>query len=146
MYVACVVQYLSHVVVTHYMWPVSMAFTMWFLLCLFCGDSEETYRKLWTKQPKLSSMNVSLRTYSGKQLEVLGSLRVNVKYQTQVLDCEVLVVKGAGPSLLGRDCLRKFEIDWKKSAVNIAASNHNMYAKLRSFKKKKSVSVRRKNL
>ena len=35
--VACVVQYLSHVVVTHCVWPVSIAFTLWFLLSLFCG-------------------------------------------------------------------------------------------------------------
>ena len=45
-------------------------------------------------------MNTSLGTYSGKQLEVLGSLRVSVKYESQVVGCEVLVVKGAGPSLL----------------------------------------------
>ena len=87
-------------------------------------------------------MNVSLRTYSGKQLEVLGSLRVNVKYETQVVDCEVLVVKGAGSSLLGRDCLRKFKLDWKKLVVNVAKSNHNSCEMLRSFKKKESVSVR----
>ena len=36
-YVACVVQYLSHIVVTHCVWPVSIAFTLWFLLSLFCG-------------------------------------------------------------------------------------------------------------
>ena len=33
-YVACVVQYLSHVVVTHCVWPISIAFTLWFLLSL----------------------------------------------------------------------------------------------------------------
>ena len=27
----------SHVVVTHRVWPVSIAFTLWFLLSLFCG-------------------------------------------------------------------------------------------------------------
>ena len=104
--------------------------------------SEGTYRKLWTKQPKLSSMNMSLRTYSAKQLEVLGTLRVNVKYETQVVGCEVLVVKGAGPGLLGRYCLRKFKQDWIRLVVNVAKSDHNRCAKLRSLKKEESVSVR----
>ena len=36
-YVGYVVQYLSHVVVTHCVWPVSIVVTLWFLLSLFCG-------------------------------------------------------------------------------------------------------------
>ena len=42
--------------------------------------SEKTYRMLWKKRPELSPTKVRLRTYSGQQLVVLGTLRVNVKY------------------------------------------------------------------
>ena len=74
--------------------------------------SEEVYRQTWPDKPLLQS-KVNLRTYSGEQINVLGSLEVNVKYGEQQAQVPLLVVNGNGPSLFGRDWLGYFRLDWK---------------------------------
>ena len=46
--------------------------------------------------------------------EVLGSVDVNVTYKEQSACVPLLVVKHSGPSLLGRDWLQKFKLDWRQ--------------------------------
>ena len=53
-----------------------------------------------------------LKTYTGENLEVLGRLNVGVKYGEQFCQVPLLVVKGSGPPLFGRDWLEKFRLDW----------------------------------
>ena len=86
--------------------------------------SEKTYRILWKgkKRPELSPTKVRLRTYSNRQLFVLGTLRINVKYEAQQVGFDVLVVKGAGPSLLGRGWLKKIQIHWSNVAFKLYQS------------------------
>ena len=45
--------------------------------------SEVTYKTLWKNPPKLKPSTTRLRTYSGQQLVVLGTLVVNVEYEIQ---------------------------------------------------------------
>ena len=67
--------------------------------------SEATYRKAWSHHdpPWLQISSVNLRTYAGEKLELLGSIKMPVKYKEQDRELPLLVVKGNGPSLLGRD-------------------------------------------
>ena len=55
-----------------------------------------------------------LCTYSGEPIEVLGSLTVAVKYQTQESEEPLLVVKGTGPTLLGRNWMERIRLDWQQ--------------------------------
>ena len=73
--------------------------------------SEATFKKLWTdKTPKLGPTNVTLRSYSGEVIKVLGELNVTVEYGDQEMRLSLLVVTGKGPSLLGRDWLKQLKL------------------------------------
>ena len=76
--------------------------------------SETTYKSLWSQPPKLSSSNVKLHTYTGEAIAVLGSLEVEVVYKHQQARLPLLVAKGKGPSLIGRDWLHTLRLDWKE--------------------------------
>ena len=76
--------------------------------------SEQTYQSVWPhNQPSLQPSNVKLRTYSGEELEVIGSIPVQVNYQGQQEELPLLVVRGTGASLLGRNWLEKIRLDWQ---------------------------------
>ena len=66
--------------------------------------SEETYCRMWP-QKSLQQATTVLRTYSGEQISVCGCMNVEVVYGHQQLTLPLLVIKGNGPSLLGRDWL-----------------------------------------
>ena len=52
------------------------------------------------------------RTYSGKQIHVVGEMDVNVQYEHQVQDLVLTVVAGDGLSLLGENWLQKIQLNW----------------------------------
>ena len=81
--------------------------------------SEATYRSLWPPEsaPPLKPSPIKLRTYSGEDLPVKGSISVLVQYQDQETSLPVTVVAGNGSSLLGRDWLLKLTLDWKSLCV-----------------------------
>jgi hypothetical protein len=59
-------------------------------------------------------MTASLKTYTRDQIPVKGTITVNVTYdQQQHSNLEILVVKGSGPSLMGRDWLKVMRLDSK---------------------------------
>ena len=62
--------------------------------------SKTTFEKLWNTQEALNlqSTTSKLRTYTGEIIEVLRIANVNVSFQEQNQDLQLLVV--AGPSLL----------------------------------------------
>ena len=73
--------------------------------------SEETYSSKFSNL-KLKPTDVQLRTYSGELISVLGSLNVNVEHESQTAVLPLLVVKGNGPSLLGRNWLYVIRLNW----------------------------------
>ena len=75
--------------------------------------SEETYWSLFPMVQLQSSMT-KLRTYSGEPLTVLGQQEVKVQHGEQTAKLPLLVVQGKGPSLLGRNWLQVFRLDWKE--------------------------------
>ena len=60
-----------------------------------------------------------LRTYSKHSLSVRGSISVKVKCNGNICTLNLLVVKGNGPALLGREWIKKLNLDW--SSVNRVA-------------------------
>ena len=61
----------------------------------------------------LQPTQVKLRIYTGESIPVLGELSVNVTYGGTSCTLPLLVVKEAGPSLIGRNWLTKIQLDWK---------------------------------
>ena len=74
--------------------------------------SQETFSQLWSHEhtPRLTKTSIRLRTYSGEELEVVGRAVVGVRYGGGSMEkLGLVVVRGKGPSLLGRNRLR---LDW----------------------------------
>ena len=64
---------------------------------------------------ELQPTNIVLKTYTGEQIPVKGTIVVNVKYGQQIhKQIKLLIVSGAGPCLMGRDWLRVVRLDWQK--------------------------------
>ena len=82
--------------------------------------SESTYRKYWEKgqAPPIVPSSINLKTYTGEQLSIKGVINVTVKYENQCHSLQLTVVKGSGPSLLGRDWLLKIKLNWEKLHLN----------------------------
>jgi len=63
---------------------------------------------------KLQKTSVVLKTYTGEQIPVKGSILVDVDYgQQHYKNLKLLVVQGSGPNLMGRDWLRVVKLDWR---------------------------------
>ena len=73
--------------------------------------SEATWKRLWPNKRLLPS-TVKLRMYTGEPLSVRGSMLARVKHGKHEAQLTLLVVRGEGPSLLGRDWLQQLQLDW----------------------------------
>ena len=74
--------------------------------------NEATYLKL-ARRVQLKPATVTICTYTGEALDLLGMLEVQVQYQSQKAKLPLLVVKGStGPNLLGRDWLQVIRLNW----------------------------------
>ena len=82
--------------------------------------SEETYKKYFREIP-LNPCTTKLHTYTKEAINVLGKIKVNVAYQGQHARLPLVVVKGTGPSLLGRDWLSVIKLDWAR-VINLQDS------------------------
>ena len=76
--------------------------------------SDKTYTQLWFQDlsPPLKPTNATLKTYTGEQIKPLGAISVQVEATKQNKQLGLLIVPGDGASLLGRDWLRCFKLDW----------------------------------
>ena len=65
--------------------------------------SKATYDKLQSSAalPPLKTEQIKLRTYTGEEISVLGSISVTVQSETCTCTLPLLVVEGDGPSLIG---------------------------------------------
>ena len=77
--------------------------------------SQSTFRELWPHR-RLDKSKITLCTYSGESLEVVGSTNVQVNYNSQTSQQSLLVVVGSGQTLLGRNWLCHIHLDWQ--AIN----------------------------
>ena len=78
--------------------------------------SESTYHGTWSHgKLLLEPVTIPLQTYTGEKLTVLGSINVSVKYtyKDQQQELSLLVIAGSGPSIIGRDWMKRIQFDWK---------------------------------
>ena len=73
--------------------------------------SETTKQKLFPSVA-LRSSEMMLKTYTAEQIEVVGEFDANVIYENQRQILPLLVIKGAGPSLIGRNWLGSLRLNW----------------------------------
>ena len=91
--------------------------------------SEGTYKLHWPEQ-QLQQSSDKLKMYSGEYLDILGSADVTVEYGEQQVMLPLVVVKGGGPSLFGRNWLEKVKLNWpaihqvQESALNSILAEH----------------------
>ena len=74
--------------------------------------SEQTFHSIASTTDKLQSTDITLTTYTGHSLSILGTFDVQVCYQSQVHTLPLVVVQGQGPSLFGRNWLEEIKLDW----------------------------------
>lgn len=74
--------------------------------------AEGEFRKKLGKM-KLNTSDITLRTYSGEHLKPVGYVDVQVEYDDFTQTLLLYVVHKGGPALLGRDWLKKIQLDWK---------------------------------
>uniref|UniRef100_H3A251 Gypsy retrotransposon integrase-like protein 1 n=1 Tax=Latimeria chalumnae TaxID=7897 RepID=H3A251_LATCH len=74
--------------------------------------NEETYRSL--RLGPLKKTGVHLRTYTGEQIPVIGTVDTRASYRGREKVLPMLVVKGHGPSLLSCDWLQELSLDWRE--------------------------------
>lgn len=74
--------------------------------------SRDTFQTVWpTHAPTLQQDDIHLRTWSGQQLQVIGTATVNVVHKNATCQLPLLVVQGTGCSLLGRNWFDKLGIE-----------------------------------
>lgn len=72
--------------------------------CPYTLINENTARLIWTgKLPPLKTTDVGLRSYTDGKLALLGQTSVEVKYKNMNKRMEILITKGNGTSLIGRN-------------------------------------------
>ena len=82
--------------------------------------SDTTFKGLWPEasRPPLQPSSVLLRTYTGEQLSLLGQVSVNVSYGGKCHKLlPLLIVRGNGPSLLGRDWVSTLALKLEELSV-----------------------------
>ncbi|KAL6468201.1 hypothetical protein MHYP_G00238780 [Metynnis hypsauchen] len=75
--------------------------------------SEGLYQRRF-KSVKLSPANCVLKTYSQESLKLMGKFTAKVKCKDVIKKLELLVVKGRGPALMGRDWISQLHLGWSK--------------------------------
>ncbi len=64
-------------------------------------------------QSSLMHWILTLTTYTGELLEVGGQILAEVKHGRQAKQLPLYVVKGNGPSLMGRNWLQQIKLNWQ---------------------------------
>ena len=78
--------------------------------------SEVTFKQLFPGRT-LKPSSARLSAYSGQPIPALGEMETVVTYNTQQATLPLIVVTGAGPSLLGRNWLSTIRLDWNSIAT-----------------------------
>uniref|UniRef100_H3B9C2 ribonuclease H n=1 Tax=Latimeria chalumnae TaxID=7897 RepID=H3B9C2_LATCH len=73
--------------------------------CIVTIMNQREYSDLWNSMevPELETCDISLKTYTGEKVNILGATQITVMYQGKAKELPLVVVTGSGPNLLGRD-------------------------------------------
>ena len=75
--------------------------------------SEEIYHRTWKDNPPLiTKSRAKLKTYTGETIPVMGALQVDVSHAGQQKQLQRIITMGNGPTLLGRNWLEMFHVDY----------------------------------
>ena len=76
--------------------------------------SRATYDATWSSEdaPPIKLSEAKLHTYTGEEIPVDGAIDVEVAYRHQKASLSLVVVAGRGPSLMGRNWMEHFQLDW----------------------------------
>ena len=85
--------------------------------------SEVQFFNLFPKA-SLQSSRIQLKTYTSEAVSVVGEITVQVKYRGQVKSLSLIVVKGSGPALLGRNWLQEIRLNRHQIAYTVAGSDN----------------------
>ena len=78
--------------------------------------SETLYYKLWPGRG-LKRTSIRLQTYSKEPIVVVGTTDVHVAYEGQTATLPLVVVRGDGPTLMGRNWLGHIRVKCKSWTV-----------------------------
>ena len=70
--------------------------------------------------------DITLTTYTGEQIPVVGKIPVNVSYKEQNKHLYLYVVERDGPCLMGRDWLTEITLDWKRIGLLTSTVSSNV--------------------
>lgn len=84
--------------------------------CSVTVVSQREYGKMEAKKnlSELKTSTLSLKTYTGQSVPVLGTTKVKVKHKGLTKELTAVVVAGSGPNLWGRSWLTELELSWEK--------------------------------
>ena len=74
---------------------------------------EKSFQPLLEKGAVLRPTNIKLSTYTGEAIQVVGTANIEVKHNSQTFTLPLIVTRGSGPSLLGRNWLTTLRLDWQ---------------------------------
>ena len=79
----------------------------------------------------LSKPSLKLRSYTKHPIPIVGTMKVEVKYEGYTGAQTLYVVEGCGPSLLGRDWLNEIRINWQeiRTVMSTIPSCHELVEK-----------------
>ena len=93
---------------------------------------EDTYRLIQDSASSLQQSSVKLHTYTGEPIKVIGATDVTVEHNDQSMTLPLIVMKGEGPPLLGRNWLSVLKLDWQH--IFRVESNRSLQDVLTRFK------------
>ena len=97
--------------------------------------SESLFQRLWPGRSLLPS-SIRLTAYTKQPIIVLGCCNVNLHYEGQTGQLPLLVVKGGGPPLLGRNWFSQIRLNWREIHQVQPASVGSLLARYSSVFKK----------
>lgn len=88
--------------------------------------SESTFKSSGLQESvTVSPTNITLRTYLGKELPLLGTIDVEVSYEEQTKLLPLVIVQGKGADLFGRNWLENIRLNWSSvNSIDISDSSN----------------------
>ena len=84
-------------------------------LSVIGSQTFNTLTKDLPEAPKLAKSNAVLRTYTGEKIPIKGISKIPVEYNDKLYpEMPITVIKGNGPSFIGRNWLRDIKLKWEE--------------------------------
>ena len=110
--------------------------------------SHRMYLAKWPYEsaPPIESSDAKPSMYTVQRIGIVGAMNVDVEYHGQTAHNRLVILDGYGPTLLGRDWLRHFRLDWAsciRLTPSITANWKNCSASTLTFSSQDSARLQR---